>query len=69
MLELEDFQSRTWTRLRTVLQSRLDELREVNDGGHLNEIKTAAIRGQIAEVKKMLALGPAPTAGDEAGTE
>lgn len=69
MLELEDFQSRTWTRLIAIQQARLEELRELNDGGHHNEIRTAAIRGQIAEVKRMLALGHVPTAGDEAHTE
>jgi ribosomal protein L30/L7E len=65
MLLTEDYYTPTWKRLKKALTERLQELREINDSVQA-ELKTAAIRGQIAEVKKMLALGPQPTAGDEA---
>lgn len=68
MLLHEDYFTPTWKRLQEALQERLSDLRETNDSVH-TELKTASIRGQIAEVKQMLALGPHPTASEEAGTE
>lgn len=55
-LKLEDFRSQTWKRLTLDLEARLGELRKLNDQPVHDQIKTAAIRGQIAEVKRMLAL-------------
>lgn len=62
-----DFDSRTWERMRAVLEARLQTLRIENDD-RLDEVKTASIRGRIAELKELLALdqrGQAPaTRGD-----
>jgi len=55
VLTPEDFQSKTWKRLRSSLQARLQELRESNDSPS-EMAHTAAIRGSIAEVKRILAL-------------
>jgi len=51
-----DFYSDAWKRLAKLLNDRLSELRETNDSQTKNPIETAAIRGQIAEVKRLLAL-------------
>lgn len=51
-----DFTSQAWKRLTKHLQNRLQELRESNDETSLTPDKTAKIRGQIFEVKKLLAL-------------
>lgn len=56
MLELEDFRSRTWKRLTQTLEDRLQELRELNDSPSFDEVKTAGIRGGIAELKRILSL-------------
>ena len=63
-LKREDFQSRTWKRLTTVLQSELQRLRELNDQASLGPDKTALIRGQIKVVKELLDL-PQGSLGDE----
>ena len=55
-MELEDFRSRTWKRLTQTLEDRLQELRELNDNPSFDEIKTAGIRGGIAELKRILSL-------------
>lgn len=52
----EDFRSTTWKRLTQLLQERLEALRESNDYLSNGPEKTAAIRGQIAEVKRILSL-------------
>jgi hypothetical protein len=64
-LNREDFQTEVWKRLTQTLRQRLEELRELNDV-HATPERTAAIRGQIAEVKKILAL--ADEAGASEGT-
>lgn len=51
----EDFASVTWQRLAQQLQDRLQELRELNDVP-TSESNTAANRGRIAELKKILDL-------------
>jgi len=66
MIGREDFRSETWKRLEQELNDRLIELREINDMDR-DEIKTAATRGQIAEVKRMLALRKERSAGTAAG--
>jgi hypothetical protein len=55
-LKLEDFRSSTWKRLSTLVEERIDELRKSNDSQSFGPEKTAAIRGGIAELKKILAL-------------
>lgn len=55
-LKAEDFRSSTWKRLAQDLQDRLEELRELNDALSLAPERTSAIRGSIAEIKRILAL-------------
>ena len=56
MLRREDFLSPTWTRLTQTLEDRLKELRELNDAPSFGPEKTALIRGQISELKRILSL-------------
>lgn len=51
-----DLGSGVWSRLTKDFQVRLQELRESNDYPLLTPEKTALIRGQISEVKRLLAL-------------
>lgn len=53
-LDRSDFQSKTWKRVEQRLQARLDVLRKANDDLSLDPTKTAALRGKIAEVKRMM---------------
>jgi hypothetical protein len=62
-LTRDDFQTRTWKRLTTLLQERLQELRELNDQASLSADKTALIRGQIKVIKELLDL-PQGSSGD-----
>lgn len=55
MLTQADFSTAVWKRFIESQKARLQELREQNDLPH-DQIKTAAIRGQIAEVKRTLDL-------------
>jgi len=55
---IDDFRTSTWRRLTKHLQTRLQELRELNDSSANSADKTALIRGQISEVKGLLALSP-----------
>jgi hypothetical protein len=52
--------SALWTRLSAHLNERLQVLREKNDNT-LDEQQTARIRGEIAEIKRLLALGQPET--------
>lgn len=61
MLQPSDFQSKAWKRLTSSLHARLQELRESNDT-HVDPMQTAAIRGSIAEVKRILALDASASA-------
>lgn len=54
----DDFRSPTWRRFTQELQERLQVLRELNDSSANTEDKTALIRGQISEVKRLLSLAP-----------
>jgi hypothetical protein len=55
-----DLISPCWLRLKAHMEKRIDLLRRQNDGHH-DEIKTAALRGAIQEIKNLLALEtPAP---------
>lgn len=65
-LDREDFKTRTWAHLSALLELRLAALREENDH-RLDDVKTATIRGRIAEVKTLLALSQlaaSPAASD-----
>lgn len=44
----------TWPRIERHLKERLDELRVQNDAFSLDETKTAALRGRIAEITALL---------------
>lgn len=52
----EDFRTPTWRRLAQVLSDRVQELRELNDNQSFGLEKTAALRGGIAELNKILSL-------------
>ena len=52
----EDFRTPAWKRLSKHIEDRIDELRELNDNLSLSPEKTSAIRGGVAELKKILAL-------------
>jgi hypothetical protein len=54
-LKPEDFRTPTWRRLTLTLNERIQELREFNDQP-LDERKTAALRGGISELSKILSL-------------
>lgn len=54
----EDFQSAAWKRFKRDLEARLAELRAQNDKLTNDENTTTAIRGRIAEVKRILSLEP-----------
>lgn len=58
-LNQNDFASVTWQKLRLHWESRLEVLRKRNDSS-LPPDETARIRGQIAELKAMLALEEDP---------
>lgn len=62
-MKAEDFKSPTWRRYTKFLEMRLGELREQNDR-HKDSEQTAATRGSIAEVKRMLALGETLSASE-----
>lgn len=51
-----DTRSSTWLFVEAHLKQRLNELRERNDQQKLDAYLTAALRGQIAEIKDLLAL-------------
>ena len=58
-----EIQSALWIKLASHYKSRLETLRAKNDG-HLSELETARLRGEIKAVKHFLALGePAPGEG------
>lgn len=64
-LDQSDFNSATWRKLASLLEARLQTLRELNDS-HANDVaKTAALRGQIAEVKETLALANQASASED----
>jgi hypothetical protein len=55
-LKPEDFRTPAWKRLTQVLEERIEDLRQSNDQLSLSVERTAAIRGGIAELKKILSL-------------
>lgn len=60
----DDLRSPQWRRFTQTLQERLQELREFNDASANSELKTALIRGQISEVKRILALSQESAGAD-----
>lgn len=64
-LDAIETRSAVWIKLHTHLRSQLQTLRERNDGAQLDAIETARLRGRIAQVKEILALGqPEPEQPD-----
>lgn len=62
LLSAEDMRSSAWHKIKKYYEERLQSLRMQNDSNQLTQEKTAQIRGQISEIKILLALGiPAPT--------
>lgn len=60
-LDKNDTAQPLWAKLRTHYEAKLAQLRAQNDDPGKDPIKTAALRGRIAEVKALLALAsPAP---------
>jgi hypothetical protein len=64
-MQYSDFRTPTWSRFTKLLQERLQELRELNDASANTETKTALIRGQISEVKRLLALPESSARADD----
>lgn len=62
----EDFQTPAWRRLKADLKARISELRRQNDSSTLTELQTAAKRGAIAELKRILALEKSSAGESEA---
>lgn len=60
VLELDDRRSAVWLKLKKHLEARLALLRARNDN-HVDERKTAHLRGCIADVKYILSLGEGKT--------
>ena len=58
----DDFTTGVWRRLTELLQSRLQDLRELNDSNTSSD-RTALIRGQISEVKRILDLPNSGSSG------
>ena len=56
LLDSNDRQSPTWRKLRTHMETRLHELRLLNDNDS-DPISTAKLRGRVASLKELLALG------------
>lgn len=67
-LTREELQSPAHLKWVACLTARLDQHRESNDSNTLDEIGTARLRGQIKEVKALLALAnPAQEASGDGG--
>lgn len=52
----QDLRTDIWKRFQQVARTRIDELRQQNDRIELSPEETAAIRGRIAELKRLLDL-------------
>ena len=52
-----DLESSVWKKIKSHLEAELASLREYNDGESLDAVKTAAIRGEIKRIKRVLKLG------------
>ena len=56
-LDTHELKSVVWMKIQRVLEEELDSLRKANDSIELDAVKTASLRGQIKQVKKMLNIG------------
>lgn len=56
----QEIHSAVWIKLRDHMADRLEALRCQNDGD-LDPLATARLRGRIAAIKELLALGQPPT--------
>lgn len=56
LITTHDRNSAVWQKLKPYLESRLEMLRQQNDGNR-TEAQTAKLRGRIAEIKAILSLG------------
>lgn len=68
LLDRTDLASPTWRKLKTHMEARRDELRTRNDNTALDQVATAALRGEIKAYRNLLALGspsPAVVVADE----
>lgn len=63
-LSLAERNSHLWQRLAKHLEGRLQKLRTENDTD-LTESRTAQLRGRIAEIKALMALGNEPIELDQ----
>lgn len=54
VLSKSDLQSPVWQKLRAHLESELAERRAYNDGKSLDAVETAAVRGEIKRLKRLL---------------
>lgn len=54
-----------WRKMQKRFEERLEKLRKQNDDSNLDPMKTARLRGQIAEVKLMLGLDKPPPESDK----
>lgn len=63
-LRKEDFGTQCWKRLSKAISDEIDRLRKTNDAVSNTEIKTAAIRGQILALNKILDLAKASSGSD-----
>lgn len=59
ILTIEERRSPLWRKLAEHYESRLESLRNQNDGDR-TDVDTAKLRGRISEVKLMLSLGHDP---------
>lgn len=64
-MTLDDLRSPVWRRFTQDLQLRLQELRELNDSVGNSQDTTLKIRGQIFEVKRLLALSEGSARADD----
>lgn len=60
LLTRDERDTNLWTKLMAHWSDRLASLRAQNDNSDRNEIDTAKLRGQIAELKQLLALNNDP---------
>jgi hypothetical protein len=58
-LDPHEAQTTVWIKVRDHIEARIAELRTKNDG-HLDPTETAELRGRIAQLKELRALGVQP---------
>lgn len=53
-LDNDDIHSSTWAKLKDHIEKRIIELQAENNSPSLSEVKTAVIRGRIAELTRLI---------------